>query len=76
MKHHILMELRKPCPKIRVILATVALGMRLDAPSIPRVIHCCRSLEELAEMDRKHQLCCIITIVTLPLTEKGFLKKW
>lgn len=40
MKHHILMELRKPCPKIRVILATLALGMRLDAPSIPRVIHC------------------------------------
>lgn len=34
------------------------------------------SLEELAGMDRKHQLCCIITIVTLPLTEKGFLKQW
>lgn len=40
MKHHIVMELRKRCPKIRVILATVALGMGLDAPSISRVIHC------------------------------------
>lgn len=33
-------ELRKPCPKIRVILAIVAIGMGLDAPSISRVIHC------------------------------------
>lgn len=40
MKHYIVMELRKPCPKIRVILAIVALGMGLDAPSISRVIHC------------------------------------
>lgn len=40
MKHYIVMELRKPCPKIRVILAIVAIGMGLDAPSIFRVIHC------------------------------------
>ena len=39
MKLHIVRELRKPEPKLRLIFATVALGMGLDAPSIRRVIH-------------------------------------
>ncbi|XP_046568495.1 LOW QUALITY PROTEIN: Bloom syndrome protein homolog [Haliotis rubra] len=39
MKTHIVSELRKYKPKIRLVLATVALGMGLNAPSIRRVIH-------------------------------------
>ena len=39
MKHHIISELRKQKPKIRLILATVALGMGLNAPSVDRIIH-------------------------------------
>ncbi|CAC5402622.1 unnamed protein product [Mytilus coruscus] len=40
MKQHILFELRKEEPKLRLVLATVALGMGLDAPGITRIIHC------------------------------------
>ncbi|XP_076108871.1 ATP-dependent DNA helicase Q1-like [Mytilus galloprovincialis] len=40
MKQHILFELRKEEPKLRLVLATVALGMGLDAPAITRIIHC------------------------------------
>ncbi|XP_046546635.1 ATP-dependent DNA helicase RecQ-like [Haliotis rubra] len=39
MKTHIVSELRKYKPKISLVLATVALGMGLNAPSIRRVIH-------------------------------------
>ena len=39
MKNHIISELRKESPKIRLVLATVALGMGLNSPSIERVIH-------------------------------------
>ncbi|XP_067657755.1 uncharacterized protein [Haliotis asinina] len=39
MKTHIVCDLRKENPKIRLVLATVALGMGLNAPSIRRVIH-------------------------------------
>lgn len=39
MKNHIISELRKGSPKVRLVLATVALGMGLDSPSIERVIH-------------------------------------
>ncbi|XP_069123906.1 ATP-dependent DNA helicase Q1-like [Argopecten irradians] len=40
MKTHILRELQKDNPHIRLVVATVALGMGLDSPSITRVIHC------------------------------------
>ena len=33
-------ELCKSNPKLRLVLATVALGMGLNAPSISRIIHC------------------------------------
>ena len=39
MKRHIVTDLRKQQPKTRLILATVALGMGLDAPAVVRVIH-------------------------------------
>lgn len=39
MKRHILSELRKQDPTLRLVLATVALGMGLNAPSISRIIH-------------------------------------
>lgn len=39
MKHHIISELRKENPKIRLVMATVALGMGLNAPSVNRIIH-------------------------------------
>ncbi|XP_052216311.1 uncharacterized protein LOC127834484 isoform X2 [Dreissena polymorpha] len=39
MKIHIISELRKQNPKVRLVLATVALGMGLNAPSIATVIH-------------------------------------
>lgn len=39
MKTHIITELRKPSPKIRLILATVSLGMGLNAPSVNNIIH-------------------------------------
>ena len=40
MKHHIITELKKESSKIRLVLATVALGMGVDCPNIVRVIHC------------------------------------
>ena len=40
MKSHIVSELRKTSPKLRLVFATVALGMGLNAPSISQVIHC------------------------------------
>ncbi|PJE77421.1 ATP-dependent DNA helicase RecQ [invertebrate metagenome] len=40
MKSHILQELRKDNPHLRLVLATVALGMGLNAPSITRIVHC------------------------------------
>ncbi|KAH3874104.1 hypothetical protein DPMN_037345 [Dreissena polymorpha] len=40
MKSFIVSDLCKKKPSIRLVLATVALGMGLDAPSISRVIHC------------------------------------
>ena len=39
MKEHIVSQLRMHTPKLRLILATVSLGMGLNAPSIERVIH-------------------------------------
>lgn len=39
MKSLIITELRKVNPVLRLVLATVALGMGLDAPSVSRVIH-------------------------------------
>lgn len=40
MKKIIIQELVKPNPQLRLVLATVALGMGVNAPSIERVIHC------------------------------------
>ena len=40
MKKIILRELIKSEPKLRLVLATVALGMGVNAPSIGRIIHC------------------------------------
>lgn len=40
MKQIIIQELTKTNPKLRLSLATVALGMGLNAPSIERIIHC------------------------------------
>ncbi|OWF45327.1 ATP-dependent DNA helicase Q1 [Mizuhopecten yessoensis] len=40
MKRHIVTELTKENPKFRLVLATVALGMGLNAPSISQIIHC------------------------------------
>lgn len=40
MKQHIVQELTKETPRIRLVLATVALGMGLNAPSIEKIIHC------------------------------------
>lgn len=39
MKSFIVTELCKQTPKIRLVSATVAKGMGVDAPSIQRVIH-------------------------------------
>lgn len=39
MKTHIISELCKVNPKLRLVFATVALGMGLNAPSIQRIIH-------------------------------------
>lgn len=39
MKNFIVHEITKPNPTIRLIFATVALGMGLNAPSVTRVIH-------------------------------------
>ncbi|XP_062621285.1 uncharacterized protein LOC134282890 [Saccostrea cucullata] len=39
MKNFIVHEITKPNPKVRLIFATVALGMGLNAPSVTRVIH-------------------------------------
>jgi ATP-dependent DNA helicase RecQ len=40
MKQHIIFEIKREVSKIRLILATVALGMGLDALRITRIIHC------------------------------------
>ena len=40
MKNLIVQDLCREKPTIRLVLATVALGMGLDAPSIVRIIHC------------------------------------
>ena len=40
MKKIILKELIKPKPKLRLVLATVALGMGVNAPGIEQIIHC------------------------------------
>ncbi|XP_021342947.1 uncharacterized protein LOC110443215 [Mizuhopecten yessoensis] len=40
MKRHIVTELTKENPTLRLVLATVALGMGLNAPSISQIIHC------------------------------------
>ena len=39
-KQHIISELCKEVPTIRLVLATVALGMGLDVPGITQIIHC------------------------------------
>lgn len=39
MKQHIISELIREVPKVRLTLATVALGMGIDAPSLIRIIH-------------------------------------
>lgn len=40
MKTHVITELKKENPTLRLIFATVALGMGLDARCITRIIHC------------------------------------
>ena len=40
MKSHIIQEIKKENPSLRLVLATVALGMGLNAPHIRRIIHC------------------------------------
>ncbi|CAC5425085.1 unnamed protein product [Mytilus coruscus] len=40
MKQHIVKDLCQSKPILRLVLATVALGMGLNAPSIRRIIHC------------------------------------
>ncbi|XP_033725210.1 ATP-dependent DNA helicase RecQ-like [Pecten maximus] len=40
MKKITIQELTKETPKVRLVLATVALGMGLNAPSVSRIIHC------------------------------------
>lgn len=40
MKTHILKQLSKENPKIRLILATIALGIGLNAPNVSHIIHC------------------------------------
>ncbi|WAR25612.1 RECQ1-like protein [Mya arenaria] len=55
MKRHFVNELTKETPKLRLVMATVALGMGLNAPSVTRIIHCRppTTLEEyLQEMGR------------------------
>ena len=39
MKTHIITELRKPEPKIRLVLATVVLGMGLNVQAVNHIIH-------------------------------------
>ena len=39
MKRQIVSELQKPQPTIRLVFATVALGMGLNAPSVRRIVH-------------------------------------
>ncbi|KAK3107767.1 hypothetical protein FSP39_021799 [Pinctada imbricata] len=39
MKDFIVNEIRKEYPKVRLVFATVALGMGLDAPSVQQIIH-------------------------------------
>lgn len=39
MKTHKISELRKECPTLKLVFATVALGMDLNAPCISRIIH-------------------------------------
>lgn len=40
MKQLIIQDVCKIMPTLRLVLATVALGMGLNAPSIQRIIHC------------------------------------
>ena len=39
MKEHILKELVHPCSNLRVVFATVAMGMGVDIPAIKNIIH-------------------------------------
>lgn len=39
MKTHIINELAKPNPRLRLVFATIALGMGLNAPAVERIIH-------------------------------------
>ena len=40
MKVFIIKELSRDMPNVRLVLATVALGMGLNAPCIKRIVHC------------------------------------
>ncbi|XP_071108991.1 ATP-dependent DNA helicase Q1-like [Haliotis cracherodii] len=54
-------ELKKPDPRIRLILATSSAGMGFDPVNITRVIHCCpprcisRYLQEIGRAGRRNQ---------------------
>ena len=54
MKSHIVSELRKTGPKLRLMFATVALGMGFNALSKSQVIHCRpNNTVEIPARDRK-----------------------
>lgn len=63
MKNHIISELKSENPKLRLIFATVALGMGLDARCITRIIHCRppttleKYLQEIGRAGRSGQPC-------------------
>ena len=82
MKHQILSELSSPSSKLRLILATVALGMGIDIPGIKTCNSCWASIpsqsifrrqDELVVMANRQQLFCITTTMTLLYFDKGLV---
>lgn len=76
MKTYVITELKKENPTLRLIFATVALGMGLDARCNTGIIHCSVDLlqqlkniskksEEPAELETSVLRCYILTIKTL-----------
>ena len=76
MKQHIISELKKDVPKVRLVLATVALGIGFGAPSIDRVIHCRppasfeKYLQEIGRAMRKGQN--VIALIYNMMFQKKF----
>lgn len=79
MKTHVITELKKENPTLRIIFATVALGMGLDVRCVTRIIHCrppttieniAKISEEPAELETSVLQCYMLTIKTLQKTEK------